>query len=75
MAAGLEIGVGRLSVNLPVRSCPWLESSTAALLHDGELLVLNESALYAGVRGVVWHDDEAHCPTWAGFCRCDVEGC
>lgn len=27
-------------------------------------------------RGVLWHDEQLHCPTWtdAVGCRCDVEG-
>lgn len=41
------------------------------------LLVYSELALRQLARGVRWHDDADHCPTWGGSrwgidCRCDV---
>lgn len=42
------------------------------------LLAYSQTALALALRGVLWHDEADHCPSWAGprdvgACRCDVE--
>lgn len=70
--------------NLEVRP-ELLTRSTDALLVDVDdltfgnehttrtvLAVWSLEAFAQADRGVTWHDDEEHCPTWAIGCRCDL---
>jgi hypothetical protein len=65
-------------VNLPVLFSPHLtRTHDVFVIRDGRgrehLLAFSETTLAHLLRGVLWHDEPGHCPTWAGECRCDVE--
>lgn len=63
---------------IEVRSAPTLlQRSYEVAILGGALLVWSLEAVRHRLRGVRWHDEPGHCPTWAGGefsggCRCDL---
>jgi hypothetical protein len=66
-------------LGLVVQPCSFLKSTRQIVLFGDKPHVICHSleVLAQIFRGVVWHDDKGHCPTWtgdwfAGECRCDL---